>query len=497
MSEKTGGPQQTGPVPQYYQNALKAGLNPHLAVGGFIAAWLVFFGVIYFVPVAKGFSVAAKYVLAITAWIMVIWITDALPKSISGLMIPVLLVVTGAIPKPAEAFGGFTSNEVFLCLGAFILAGVMQVSNVDKRIALSILARVKPKVPNLLTGLFTGHLVTALLVPATVARAGMYLPIVQGINRLMGDSPEEKRARKALAMSGIGFGAVFAAPIFLTGHMPNIIMVSLLNSKAGAGITWGGWLWLHWPMLGMFPLMWLWIVKHFKLQGIDVKGGAKNIQEENAKLGPISRTELTVLACFVVAVALWATESIHKIPTGIVTLIAVSLVFIPGLLPLDWKNVQQKTIWGTWLLLAGALCLVSAFGKTGLDTFMSKMMVELVPAWGWFSMLLFVMVLVQILRLGIISNVGAVTLMAPIVFAMAPMLKLNSVAFTLAILNVDTFAMIIPMEVTACLVAYASDEFTFVDFMKAGTPLTVLAILYISIIMVPWWAFCGFPLWQP
>ena len=107
------------------------------------------------------------------------------------------------------------------------------------------------------------------------------------------------------------------------------------------------------------------------------------------------------------------------------------------------------------------------------------------------------MITIQILRLGIISNVGAVTLMAPIVFAMAPLLKLNSVAFTLAVLNVDTYAMILPMEVTACLVAYASDEFSFREFMQAGTPLTLLAIVYIAFVMVPWWAFNGYPMWQP
>jgi sodium-dependent dicarboxylate transporter 2/3/5 len=487
---------QVDQIPWYYRNATAAGLNPYLAIGGFIIAWLVFCGIIHFVPTAVGFSAEARDVLAITCWVMVVWITEALPKSISGLMIPVLLVVTGALPKTDEAFSGFTSNEAFLCLGAFILAGVMQATNVDKRIALSILARVKPKVPNLLTGLFTAHIVSALLVPATVARAGIYLPIVQGINRLMGETQEEKRARKALAMAGIGFGAVFAAPIFLTGHMPNVIITSLLNTQAKAGITWSEWLWLHWPMLGMFPFMWWWVVKHFDLKDADVTNGSKNIQEENAKLGPINRIELTVLACFLVAVILWAAGSYHKIPTGIVTLIAVSLVFIPGLLPLDWKNVQQKTIWGTWLLLAGALCLVTAFGKTGLDKFMAQHMVELVPAWGWMGTLLFVTILVQVIRLGIISNVGAVALMSPIVYSMAPLLKLNAVAFTLAVLDVDTYAMIIPIEVTACLVAYASEEFTFVEFMQVGAPLTVLAILYIVFVMVPWWAYCGYPLWQ-
>lgn len=489
---------QPGKTPWYYRNALAAGLNhPRLAIGGFIIAWLTFFSVIHFVPTTEGFNAAAKTVLATTCWVMVVWMTDALPKSISGLMIPVLLIMTGALPKPADAFSGFTGNEAFLCLGAFILAGVMQATSADKRIALSILARVEPKVPNLLKGLFTAHIVSALLIPATVARAGMYLPIVQGINRLMGETPEEKRVRKALAMAGIGFGSVFAAPVFLTGHMPNVIITSLLNNQANAGITWIGWLKLHWPLLGMFPLMWWWVIKHFNLEDADVSNGSKNIQAENARLGPVSRVEFTVLACFIIAVVLWATGSYHKVPTGIVALIAVSLVFVPGLLPLEWKQVQQKTIWGTWLLLAGALCLVTAFGKTGLDKFMAQQIVGAVPEWGWMGTLLFVMVLVQIIRLGIISNVGAVTLMAPIVYAMAPLLKLNSVAFTLAVLNVDTYAMIIPMEVTACLVAYASDEFTFSDFIKAGAPLTALAILYIAFIMVPWWAYCGYRLWQP
>ena len=497
MSVQTQLGPQGAVYPWYKRNALAAGLNPCVAIGGFIAAWVVYFAIVALVPTVQGFSTAARAVLATTGWVMVIWITDALPKSISGLMIPVMLSVSGALPNPADAFSGFSSNEAYLCLGAFILAGVMQVTGVDKRIALSILARVKPKVPSLLSGFFLAHAVSALFVPATVARAGMYLPIVQGVNRLMGETPEEKRVRKALAMAGIGFGAVFAAPIFLTGHMCNVIMANLLNTKANAGISWGGWLWLHCPMLGMFPLMWWWVVRHFKLAGMDIAGGTAKIKQENETLGPVNAVEKMVLACFSFAVLLWATGDYHKIQTGIVTLIAVSIVFIPGLLPLDWKKVQQKTIWGTWLLLAGALCLVTAFSKTGLDKFLAARTVDWVPDWGWLGALLFVMITIQILRLGIISNVGAVTLMAPIVFAMAPLLKLNSVAFTLAVLNVDTYAMILPMEVTACLVAYASDEFSFREFMQAGTPLTLLAIVYIAFVMVPWWAFNGYPMWQP
>lgn len=480
-----------------YQNAQASGLKPNVAIYGFVASWILFFSLLQFLPTTQDFTATSRAVVAITGWVMVIWISDALPKGVSGLMIPVLLILTGALSKPSEAFSGYTGNAAFLCLGAFILAAVMQVTGVDKRIAMTILSRMKPKVSSLMSGLFVAHVVSALFVPATVARAGMFLPIVQGINEFMGETPEAKRARKALAMAGIGFGSVFAAPIFLTGHMPNVIMSGLLNTKANAGITWGGWLWLHWPLLGLFPLMWWWIIRHFNLKNIGIGGGAEKIQEENRKLGKMTRVEWTVLACFSIAVVFWATGSLHHIQSGVVTLIAVSIVFIPGLLPLEWKNVQHKTIWGTWLLLGGALCLVTAFSKSGLDTYLATQMVNLVPAWGWLGMTLFVMVMVQVLRLGIISNVGAVTLMLPIVFAMAPLLKLNSVAFTLAVLNVDTYALILPMEVTACLIAYASDEFSFFDFMKAGAPLTLMAMLYIALVMVPWWALLGYPIWIP
>jgi len=78
---------------------------------------------------------------------------------------------------------------------------------------------------------------------------------------------------------------------------------------------------------------------------------------------------------------------------------------------------------------------------------------------------------------------------------LAGFLHFNSVSFTLAVLNVDTYALILPMEVTASLIAYSSGEFTFIEFMKTGSMLTLLAMLYIAFVMVPWWGYNGFPLW--
>lgn len=465
---------------------------------GFGLAWAVFFGINNLLPRPEGLSPQGMTTIAVMGWTIAIWLSGALPKSISGLGIPLMLILFGVFAKAPEAFSGFTENESFLVLGAFLLAAIMGVTNLDKKIALGIVSRVKPKVTNLLGGFFVAHVVTALLVPATLARAGMFLPIVAGVNKLLGDDARYCQARKALAMAAIGFGAVFAGPLFLTGHMPNVIMASLLNAKASAGITWGRWFWLHWPLLGLFPIMFLWIVRCFRLRGLGIPGGLDRIKRERDELGPVTRDQTAILSLVGLAVVLWATEKVlHPFPSGIVLVGVVALMFVPGLTRLAWRDVQGRTNWGTWLLLAGALSLVKAFSTTGADEWLAGRMVQLVPAWGWMGTLLFVMVLVQVLRLGIISNVGAVTLMAPIVYSMAGHLHLNSVSFTLAVLNVDTYALILPMEVTACLIAYSSGEFSFIEFMKAGSLLTLLAIVYIACVMVPWWGLNGFPLWAP
>ncbi|HZK83517.1 MAG TPA: anion permease [Desulfosporosinus sp.] len=95
------------------------------------------------------------------------------------------------------------------------------------------------------------------------------------------------------------------------------------------------------------------------------------------------------------------------------------------------------------------------------------------------------------------SNVAAVTLMAPVVAAMAPMLGLNTVAFTMMVLNVDSYAFVLPISVTACLIAYGTEEFSFGEFVKVGAPLTLIVILYMVLVMVPWYAVTGYPIWVP
>lgn len=465
---------------------------------GFILSWIVFGAILTLVPTSQSLTAGGRASMAVMGWATTIWLTGGLPLAISGLGIPLLLILTGASGKMPEAFSGYTQDVTFLILGCFILAAVMQTTGLDRRIALGIVSKVKPNVGSVLKGLMGAHLIMAVLVPATNARGAVFLPIVQGLNNLFEKEGEGARARKLFTMVGIGFASLASGVMLLHSHMSNVIVAQTINQALKKDvITWGTWAWMNWPLLGVLVIIYYWTTWILKTRNIEVPGGIEVIKRQKEELSKMSFTEWVVLVCFGLAILLWATQKIHQLSMAVVTLSVVILLFIPGLTNLSWKKVQENTIFGTWLMLCGSLSLVSAFEKTGVDKWIASNLVGLAPAWGWIGVCIFICLVVQISRLGIVSNVAAVTLLAPVVAAMAPMLGLNTVAFTMLVLNVDSYAFVLPISVTACLIAYGTEEFSFGEFVKVGAPLTLMVILYMVFIMAPWYAVTGYPVWVP
>ena len=64
---------------------------------GFVLAGTVLFLILAVLPLPAGLSAQGKATLAIMAWAAIIWIFEALPVAVSGLLIPMLLMLTNAV----------------------------------------------------------------------------------------------------------------------------------------------------------------------------------------------------------------------------------------------------------------------------------------------------------------------------------------------------------------------------------------------------------------
>ena len=87
---------------------------PRKTIIGFIVAWTAWAIILWGIDLSSVIpTYFAKAVLATIVWACIIWIAEAVPIGISGLMIPILPVVTKAVSKIPEAFGVFVLDVSF------------------------------------------------------------------------------------------------------------------------------------------------------------------------------------------------------------------------------------------------------------------------------------------------------------------------------------------------------------------------------------------------
>jgi len=497
------------------ENIRLAGGTPGRTLGGFIAAWVVFFLILYIIPIpeiagtdgAMGvLKPAGKAVLAVVAWACIIWITEAMPVGITGILIPMLLVLTGGVGKFPQAASGFTTPVAALCLAAFIFAAIMQAAGIDRRIALAMLRKARVKeAGGVIWSMFGVNLVLSLIIPAANARAATLLPVVNGITRLFGDTEAERNAKKAIVIQTLVYGSMISGMMIMTAHLPNMVLVGLFDTELALNISYAQWFMLQWPYLGMFVLTQWWVRYYFKTNGVGIPGGIRKIEALHKAQPKTTQAEWLILAIFAAVGLMWVTEEGfkfldwkgHGIKSHNAILMGMAIMFVPGLFAFKWKLLQDRTIWGTWLLLAGALSMAAAMGSSGLAQYLADVIHPIAHGHSWWMILLILMVGTHVIRLGMLSNVAAITMLAPILIALAPKLGLHPVAFTMLVSDTDTFAYILPTQITAAVIAYSSGTFSMSDYAKVGWVSVLIAIAYGICIMAPWYAFMGMPVWDP
>lgn len=506
----TSGGGGSGVIGYITENIRATGKNPTRVLGGFIAAWVMFFLILWVFPRPEGLTANGMAVLAIVIWASIMWVSEAMPVGITGISVPTLLILTQGIPwangKPpmATVFSGFTGHVVWLCLFAFFVGAFMQLLKLDRRIALGVLDKIKASnVGRVIWGLFGVNIILAFLIPAANARAATLLPVVKGITDLLGDSPREQEAKKAIVIQSLVYGTMICGVFIMTAHLPNLIMIGIFENNGFRNLGYLDWALLQFPYLGMFALTQWWVRHHFKTKGVEIGGGHAKIREQHKALGKMSKPEWLLLTLFAGIALLFMMGKgspiyqLHSYQLGVIGLLGIIILFSPGLFPFKWKAIQDRTIWGTFLLLGGAITMTSAMTKSGLAGWLSDIIHHSVIGLPWWGIILALMAGTHVIRIGMLSNVAAVAMLAPILFEMAPMLGLHPVAFTLLVSDTDTYAYILPTQITAAVIAYGSETFSTADYAKAGWVCILIAMVYGLVVMAPWYALMGLPVWDP
>lgn len=478
--------------------------------------WGLWLSIIAFVgvllmPTPENLPVAGHRMLAILAFAVIVWMTEALEYPVSAIVIAALMAfLLGFSPNPANpkallgtsgaltlAFSGFANTALVLVASALFLSAAMTLTGLDRRIALSILSRVGTETRHVVVGTILVGIVIAFLVPSTTARVACLVPITLGIIAAFGMS--KKSAFAAMLMiTTVQTASIWNVGI-KTAAAQNMVAIGFIEKAFGQTITWLEWFIAAAPFAALMSIALYFVMTRMMPPEVaQVAGGRAAIRKSLSELGPMKLSEKKLLTISLTLLAFWATEGVlHKFDTSTTTITAVALMFMPGIGIMSWKDAQSRIPWGTVILFGIGISLGAALLQTKGAVWLADLVVAefgLKQATALFILGVMSLFLI-VIHLGFASATALAAAMIPIVIAVLQGVGtpgINVVGMTMLLQFVVSFGFILVVNAPQNMVAYGTETFEARDFVRTGLVLTIIAFALVMLLGATYWKWLGY-----
>ncbi len=478
-----------------------------------LALALALLTVLCLLPPAAGLPVVGQRALAILVFAVVLWMSEAVDYTVSAaLIVTAIVLLLGFAPDPAApekllgiakardwAIGGFSNNAVVLVGAALVLAAAVSATGLDRRIALATLSRVGSSTRAILAGTLLVGVALAFVVPSATARVSAVVPIVLGIIAAFG-IPRESRLAALLMIASAQVCSVMNIGL-LTAAAQNATALGFLNKLAGgATITWAEWFIAALPFwVVMVPVLYVLLPRFHAPEVQRIEGGREMVQAELARLGPMRGAEKRTLVVALVLLALWSTEGrLHSVDTTSSTLMAVTVLLLPGLGVMSWKQAQDNVPWGTLILFAVGIALGTALVASGGAKWLAALIVE---GFGLRTASPLVIVAVMsafliVVHLGFASATALSAAFIPIVIGVLQEVAkagvgVNIVGLTMILQFAVSFGFMLVVNAPQSMVAFGTRTFSGRDFTRSGIVITLVGYALLLLLAATWWDWLG------
>jgi sodium-dependent dicarboxylate transporter 2/3/5 len=444
----------------------------------------------------------AHRLAAILAMMGVLWVTEALPLAVTALVGPVLAVVFGVAPVRA-AFAAFADPVIFLFIGGFMLAEAMFVHGVDRRIAYTALSWkwIGTSAPRVLL-VYGGVAMLLSMWMSNTATTAMMFPIgLSIVAHLARAGASGARQFGLVVMLITSFAASTGGLGTPVGTPPNLIGIGMLERVANVHVTFFQWMAIGVPAAF---LMFSFVATQFYFAGArKVRLGKEStqlVQDELAKLGPLSRGQRNVLAAFGVTVVLWVLPGVlalagldqtpfarglaASVPESVAAMIGALLLFV---IPLDWRTKRftltwdeaLRIDWGIVLLYGGGLAMGELAFSTGLAEAMGRGITAWLPSHDTVALTILFTATAIVLSEAT-SNTAAANMIVPVAIAVSQAAGIRPIEPVLGATLGASMGFMMPVSTPPNAIVYSSGFVPITAMMRYGVMLDVAGFVVIT-----------------
>jgi solute carrier family 13 (sodium-dependent dicarboxylate transporter), member 2/3/5 len=455
-----------------------------------VALWLGPLAFLIILALPSALAPGAHRLAAVMALVMIFWIGEPVPLPVTSLMGPVLAVLLG-VSGARDAFAPFGDPVIFLFLGSFLLAEALRVHGLDRRIALAILAArgvaASPVRLRIAVAVVTAGISMWI---SNTATAAMMLPIALGLVRALAAAGSTESPRALLLI--VGMAASLGGMATPVGTPPNMIALGVLERQGGRTLGFLPFMSIGVPLslalLSITLAAVRWLVPRPAV-GADVSA---YVEAERRALAPWAAGQWACAVAFALAITFWIGPGIVSLFAGDAggkgrgieeSVVAVGAAVLLFLWPvgdrkaLTWED-GKRIDWGTLLLFGGGLSLGKMMFDSGLAASVGRAAVDatgVTTLWGLTALAL----ATTIVLTEIASNTATVTMLAPLVLALAGEMGVPVVPPVLAVAFGASMGFMFPVGTPPNAIVYGTGLVPLTAMMRIGVMVDILGFFVI------------------
>lgn len=436
-----------------------------------------------------GLSAAGLKAIAVLLCAIILWISNVIHPALTGLTMMVIMPLMGIISFD-KVVGTFGIPMLWLLNGISFISLAVGETGLDRRFALSVLCNARGNVYLVVLFLLLITFVTAFIIPSSVGRTSILMPICVGLSKVMELKPGSNIGR--MMFIGVALASILSSTALITGGASSIITAQLFQNILNYHWSFTGWMFYFMP-ISVFMLIYSYfmLIKVFPPEISFSNESQLYIINELNNMGKWNVAEKKVFFIVTLMILMLLTSDLHKLPIALIFLSAGILLCMPITGVLNWNMTLKRADWNTFILFGSSLSISESLEKTGVFDFFTKKALSMYNGLPVFALILIVILFCIIIRIMFSNMTGMTATIMPIMISISQVFHLNPVTLGVIALLSSNYSMFLPTQSPNFMITYGSGFYTVQDTVKTGILFVLGFLLIIGVVIFFYWPIWG------
>lgn len=288
-----------------------------------------------------------------------------------GALIFFLLGMVFTVAPAAVVFSGFNSTAVWLIFGGLVLGVAINATGLGQRIAKTLAAHLAGSYPRLIAGMVFVGLLIAFLMPSSMGRVVLLIPISLALADHFGFSADSN-GRTGLIFAG-ALGTFIPAFAILPANVPNMVLAGLAESQLHTQLFYGQYFILHFPILGLIKALLL-VALICRL----FPDTPRILEHDDSPHTPVSSKEKQLTWVLVALLFFWSTDFWHHISPAWVAMAGSIVLMLPRVNIVTAEHFNSKINFSSVFFVAAFIGMGAVINDSGLGSLVGQKMLSVV-----------------------------------------------------------------------------------------------------------------------